>query len=284
MARDMLEATENSRAIPADRRLCSRLRAAPDSRVAFEVASIKPSPDDGIEGCNGGPGTHDPVRFACENYPLLNLLHMAFDVPEYAISGPSWTYTQLFNLEARVPEGATPQQFKMMLRNLLLDRFKLVSHSEKRQIPGYELLVSTNGAKLARSTGPPAQEIAARGVRTRLRLDETGYPELPPGRSEQMMGVRSLIRWRLIDRSMDELADRLTRRLGSPVINDTGLTGKYDFVLSWSMQYERADSKDDPGPSLSEALRRQLGLRLERKKVSTDVLVIDHVEKTPTEN
>jgi uncharacterized protein (TIGR03435 family) len=253
----------------------------------FEVASIKPSAADRLNGSSvaGGPGTKDPGLFTCDNARLFELVTIAYDLPWYRVSGPPWMNTARFNISARVPEGTTKEQFKWMQQNLLLDRFKMTFHHEPKQLPAYDLVVAKNGPKLKEAEPPPPEDSdAPKPPRPASKLDKDGFPILPPGRAwiTDMEGPRWVQRF--TGATMEDLARYVASMVGQPVDDATGLKGKYDFILKWLNERGRRPSDDDSGPTIFEALQAQLGLKLESKKTTVDVLVIDHIEKTPTEN
>jgi uncharacterized protein (TIGR03435 family) len=294
----------------------------PDSQIAFEVATIKPSAPMGMGpmriGTRGGPGTPDPGRFTCERCTLAMLIATAYDINFIQISGPSWLREPEFDIAAKIPEGATKAQFRKMMQNLLIERFKLTAHQEKRDLPIYEMTVAKKGASLKESTGPAdLPDPAGRGpagpprppppppgsVGGRGSDGVPPAPPFPPGRFPMMMMTPAGARWRVIDETMDEFASRLQGMVGRPVRNATGLTRRYDFELSFAPSPgqslmpggpvmrlpppgspDGASTTDDSGVSIFAALQDQLGLKLESKKGPVDTLVIDHIEKTPTEN
>jgi uncharacterized protein (TIGR03435 family) len=253
----------------------------------FEVASIKPSTPDPMKGSrmSGGPGTKDPGLFTCDNASLVELLLAAYDLPWYRLSGPPWMNMTRFNISARIPEGTTIEQFKLMQQNLLLDRFKMTFHHEQKQLPAYDLVVAKNGPKLKEAEpAPPEDADGPKPPRPARKLDKDGFPILPPGRAwiTDMEGPRWVQRF--TDATMEDLGRYVASMVGQPVDDATGLKGKYDFILKWLNQRGRRPSDDDTGPNIFEALQAQLGLKLESKKTLVDVLVIDHIEKMPTEN
>src|ERR1700691_980116 len=138
---------------------CVLAAQTPDSQVVFEVATVKHGPprDYSVGGCNCGPGTRDPTRFFVENYPMTSLLSIAYGVDNYQISGPAWLDDERFTVVAKVPEGATKEQLKLMMRNLLMERFKLAAHFEKKDVSGYQMVVAKGGPKLIASAGDPNQ-------------------------------------------------------------------------------------------------------------------------------
>src|SRR5205823_1653898 len=104
--------------------------------LTFEVASVKPArPDSGRYTMKGGPGTADPSRITYTNIMLRAILLSAYELKNYQISGPDWLDTLRFDITAKVPEGATKEQFQAMLRNLLETRFKMGVHRESKELP-----------------------------------------------------------------------------------------------------------------------------------------------------
>lgn len=205
-----------------------------------------------------------------------------------------------------------------MMQNLLIERFKLAVHREKKDLPVYELTVAKSGPKLKASAGEAdAPDPAGRGAAPpppprpgQMPRDADGFPQLPPGRRSMMIMMPGRARWRLVDESMEQFSKSLQGMAGRPVNDSTGLTGKYDFELSFAPAAggmglmgrgpmialpppppgaggpggPDTSASDDSVPSIFTAVQDQLGLKLESKKGPVDTLVIDHIEKTPTEN
>jgi uncharacterized protein (TIGR03435 family) len=251
----------------------------------FEVASVKvaPPPEGGgmRVGTSGGPGSKDPGRWSCLNMSLSNLISNAFDVPFYQLTGPDWMNQQRFNIEAKVPQGATRDDLKKMIENLLLERFGLQYHREPKDMTGFELVVAKGGPKL-KETGPPPEGGAPEWS---LKLGPNGFPEIPVG-SSGMAVMNGKAAKRGTAETMELLARNLAGQVSKPVTDATGLKGKYDYFLYW-MSSGRGPSTaetEDVGPTLFTAIQEQLGLKLESKKVTIQMLVVDKVEKTPTEN
>jgi uncharacterized protein (TIGR03435 family) len=245
----------------------------------FEVASIKPSQPGAMNGAmSGGPGTKDPGLFTCENITLRALVVTAFNLLTYRFSGPDWMTSVRFNISAKIPEGTTKEQFRSMLQSLFVERFKLAYHWEKKDIQTYDLVVAKNGHKLKES--PQGIETPAPQFETSPQGDTEGFPVLPSGRQSVLAQLGSRVAMRRADETMDRFAIYLSAQLHTPVNNATGLNGKYDFTMHWISE----GSTDDTGPNLFRAVQEQLGLRLESKKGTVDILVVDHVEKAPTEN
>ena len=185
-----------------------------------------------------------------------------------------------FDIRARVPEGTTREQFAFMWQNLLADRFKLSVHRETRESRTYELVVAKGGPKFKPSTvadanGPPPD-------RGQLRLDDNGYPSFGPGHPG-MAFSKGHARIYRPDMTIQFLAMQISAQLAAPVNDLTGLEGKYEISVYWASD-GLLETSPDAGPSLTEALQDQLGLRLESKKRPAEFLVVDHAERVPTDN
>lgn len=262
---------------------CALAAQTPDSQVVFEVATVKHGPPrDYSASSRGGPGTADPTTYTIENYPMSSLLEIAYGLSSYRIFGPAWLAEERFTIAAKLPAGTTKEQLMLMMRTLLVERFKIAAHIERKEIAGYDLIVAKGGLKMAASPGPPNEDDAP--VSWPTKPDKEGYPNLPPGRQAFMTAAGGRIRWRFVDESMDTLASKLADNVGRPIVDATGLTGKYDFEIYWSADAMSADPPADSGSSLFTAVQQQLGLKLEPKKVPGDTVVIDRIERTPREN
>ena len=238
--------------------LCSAGRA--QQKLEFEAASIRLSPADanGVTVSDrGGPESDDPGRWSCEYYSLRDLLAKAYGLYDFQVSGPKWLDGQRFHVQAKLPAGATPEEFRTMLQNLLIERFKLAAHLDQRDILRYQLSVATGGPKLTASGRPTAAEPEVTTIRGRTRLSLPGS-------------------------TMADLAEELSLKMEMPVVDMTGLKGAYDVGLFWVSQ--RSEEADNSAPILRDALREQLGLRLDLKKGLVSFLMVDHIEKTPSDN
>ncbi len=243
------------------------------AQTVFEVASVKPSGPNSIRGSNGGPGTSDPGLFSFSSATLQDILFRAYGLADVQqIVGPKWLDQETYDFICKIPPGATKEHFQMMLQNLLAERFKLALRHQTKDFPVYELVTSKNGPKLKEST-------------------EASLAEPPCGKGA--FGVRAgeyrfnpQVHAQLIARvePVSALATALRNSAGRVIIDKTGLTGKYDLTLEFSQRPLEPGAEDDPFPGLLDAIQQQLGLTLEDKKAPFDVLVIDHVEKIPTEN
>jgi uncharacterized protein (TIGR03435 family) len=197
---------------------------------------------------------------------LLGLITMAYGVSPFQVVGPAWLNRTRFDIVAKVPAGTTVEQYRTMLQHLLAERFALAVHRDRKEGRTFELALSKNGPKLTES--PPAPEAPDGTLRP-----SAGPPSPPPG----YHGPLSLM---LRYCTMDQLAAQLSGMLGEPIRNATGLTGKYDIRLQYSFDLQT----DELFTSIFSAVQDQLGLKLTPGKGMIDLLAIDRIEKTPTEN
>jgi len=238
---------------------------------AFDVISIRPN--NNSTQMNGGNFSRrvgvrtTPDGFSASSLDLKSLIAIAYGVkPDQVSGGSGWVDSDRYDIEAKVvaANGSTPQpltheQSNLMLRSLLADRFKLAVHNETKEAPIYELVVAKNGPKLqpAKPDQPTRMTIAGSGKAT-MEADQ-----------------------------ISALVYQLSLQVGRPVVDKTGLTGKYDIKLEWTRDSGPGSvdsaSADVSGPSIFTAVQEQLGLKLNPSKGPVDTLVIDHVEQ-PTPN
>ncbi len=253
----------------------------------FEVASIKPAVPGSRARMEGGPGTSDPGRIKY-NLSLRYLIMAAYHVGSFQLSGPSWMDDKTFEVVAKLPPGTTGPQLQEMLRRLLADRFHLALAREQKIMAGYALTVAKDGPKL-KASGNPNSDTAddfdplPSGPPNQLELDREGYPIVPPGEGQWLVALRSgRARTHQLNTSMHDLAVLLSNQLGKPVVDETGLKGRFEFTLSWTEGVSAQATEF--GPDLATAVQQQLGLKLEASRRPVDVLVVERLEKEPTEN
>jgi len=220
----------------------------------FEEASVKRTDRCAMQN------SVDPGRIALNGDPLKVILMEAFKVKTDPITGPAWLDEDCFVIAAKVPEGATKEQLPAMLQTLLAERFQLFFHRETHQRPGYALVVDKNGSKLK-----PAQ------LNTNAADRNAGKVRLLFG----VGGIKGSI-------TTAWLAQFLSSQLHVPVIDETGIRGAYDIDIAW----DPASDPDTPSGTASvfTILRESMGLRLEARKMPVETIVIDHIERLPTEN
>jgi uncharacterized protein (TIGR03435 family) len=220
------------------------------------------------------------------------VLH-AYAIDFYRLSAPDWMRTALFDIRATVPEGVTKEQVPLMLKSLLSDRFKLKVHNETREIQRYELKVAKGGPKFKEAAPSEAKAPdSAPAPAFPPKFDTNGCPVVGPRGGGMFTPTKARMYWP--DTTIERLASMLSAQVRGPVADLTSLDGKYTIDLCWTPDNGvRASAPGaDPaallsepsGPTLQQALQDQLGLRLESKKGPVDFLVVDHAEKSPSEN
>jgi bla regulator protein blaR1 len=251
-------------------------RPAPQSTTpAFEAASVKPNKSgDANSMRNVGAGG----RMVFTNNSLRQLITAAYDIqPFQLIGGPSWVGTDRFDVVATAGINAPLAQLNLMMRSLLADRFTLVVHLEKRELPIYVLVKARQDGRLGPALKPAT-----------IDCGPTGRGRAAPGATPgPVAGCRAWMSPTGVDfagQSMGELATVLGMQLGRPVVDKTGLSGGFDLQLSFAPEGGRGPApatpaSDPSAPSLFAALQEQLGLKLESQRGPMDVVVIESVEQ-----
>ena len=239
---------------------------------AFEVATIKPTPPD----WNGGRFIRMQTahQLVARNHSIKTLLAAAYNLSPQAIFGvPEWGDSEHYDILAQVPGEVRPNldEQMAMLRKLLTDRFGLVFHRERREMPVYALTVAKNGVQLKPTK--IADDVTPQGPPALVFVIAPDGVSLPA-----------------VSATVGEFASVLQRAaMNRPVVDQTGLTGRYDFLLDFlpdETQFGGLGIKpnpDRPKPDLFAAVQQQLGLRLEATKGVVDTLVVDRYGK-PSEN
>ncbi len=211
---------------------------------------------------------------------MASLLVEAFQIQGHAIAGPDWLTSTRYEIDAKVPHGASRADVPQMLQRLLAERFGLKFHRERKEMPGYALMTARNGPKLKPSADSPAP---VRG--------QHGFEDIPEGVAPGAISTDSVGKVRRVSAgamSMAQFADFLAAQNDFPIVDQTGLGGTYDIVLYYLRPAPLSASSTVPeaenGLDLLSALREQLGLELKARKVPVDLLVIDHIAQTPTTN
>jgi uncharacterized protein (TIGR03435 family) len=231
---------------------------------SFDVATVKPV-DPGPQSSRF-IAMQGPDRFVAKNYTVKLLIAAAYDLNSRTISGgPQWIDSAKYDIVAVAPGTVTPDHDEQMamLRKLLTDRFNLKFHREEKVFSIYQLVTTKDGPKLkASAAGTDEPAVVGPGV---------VYPQRVslPARNATMGNFVSLLQRAILDR---------------PVVDKTGLTGRYDFVLDWApddTQFGgdlRMEASNADVPPLFTAIQEQLGLQLISTKGPVSALVVDHAE------
>ena len=234
---------------------------------AFDVASVKVSPPGTV------PGDHrrrdniqvSPGTVTMRGISLKGAIRWAWHVTEFQVTGPDWLDSERYEIAGKAAGPATEEQLRLMMQSLLQERFKLALHRQTKELSAYVLVVGKNGPKVheTKTEGEASIDINQRQLSV----------------SVQRAPVSQLI-------------DLMSNVLRAPVIDMTGLTGRYDLTLNvakyaadMAAQGKSMDSAPaDPQALISMILQEELGLRLEARKMPLELVIVDHAEKSPIEN
>lgn len=236
---------------------------AANADPSFEVATIKPSkPDE-----KGNAILVRGGRFSTINTTLLSLVEFAYEVQAHqVVGGPDWMASDKFDIAAKpdAPGAPSDKQWKSMLQKLLADRFQLKFHRENKEMSAYVLAVAKNGPKLTKSPGDP-----------------NGLPGL---------FFHALGQLYVQNATMKDFTHLMQSAvLDRPVVDQTGIRGRWNFVLKWTpdesqfgglgMKVPAPSNAADAPPPLFTAIQEEIGLKLEARKAPVEVMLLDHVEK-----
>ena len=249
-------------------------KAAAPNLPAFEAASVRKAAPQGEgrpdQARSAGLCREDPGRISCIGSPLNLVLMRAYDVKSYQVLGPAWMENEKYDIIATKPAGATKEQTSAMLQRLLVDRFRMSVRRESRELPVYALVVGKNGPKLKKFEG----------------ANDNGY-------AAGFTFGNGHFRFQVL--TLAHLASGLTFVMGRPVIDMTGIEGRFDITMDISTEGLSGlpgtsaptggdpPTASDPAPSVFTAVQ-EFGLRLESRKAPIECIVIDKAEKVPVEN
>ena len=243
-----------------------------DPAPTFEVASVRPNK-------SGSPNNNFGIQgdtFTSTNGTLRELIRVAYGAREMELSkGQEWIESERFDIVAKARAQLKPARVPDELKQLLAERFGLKVHNETREVPIYALMVARTDGKLGTALQPLTVDRCAALIAQAMERSRKGQPPLPPVTGQRIQcGMHfnpGIIQGASI--SLGPLVNRLSPLVGRQVVDRTGLTGVFDFDLTWA-----ADAAPDSvGPSIFTALQEQLGLKLESARGPIDVLVIDQV-------
>ena len=234
---------------------CAAIVAAQSTPLAtFDAASVKTAEQGTPPGDVARNMDNSPGHFAMRNIPLRFALEWAYDLKDYEIEGPGWIAgDERYDIVATAP-GATQDQMRVMLQNLITERFQMKSHFETKDTQVYVLTRGKGEPKLKPAEGEPS--LGGRG----------GGP---------MFHNQPVSRFTFL----------LTRRMGRPVLDETGLKGTYDFSVDLSgLGFNGSQPQDTGAPSIFSTVQSDLGLKLESAKRPVKILMVDSANKVPIAN
>lgn len=269
------------------------------AKLEFEVASVRPVQPTAPEQLKAGLSMDgSQAHFAALS--IKNLLSRAYDVQQSMISGPDWVSSQRYDISAKLPDGATMDQIPQMLQSLLAERFGVKFHRESKLMPAYALMVGKPPLALKEAAADAGDSASKGSANVAVSGSAQGvFFDLGNGSSANF--ANNQFEFKKV--TMDEVAAQLARYMDRPVVNQTGLTGKYDLTLPLmpedyrlmlirvavnsgvSLPPQAMAFLDSSGPptSLFDAVEKE-GLRLDSKKLPVDTIVVDSALQTPTEN
>ena len=269
---------------------------SPAISPAFDVASVKPSPPP-----TGGPmfvtyGPRAGGQWLAQNAPFLMILRSAypdFSQPGQIAGGPEWVNTARFDIDARTSLNLPADAMAEMLKNLLAERFKLKVHVERREIDVYAMVLARSDGQLGRGLRKPARDCEAVEA-ARKKAAAGGAPPTqaaPPKPGERpecgalSAAMNGVARLATGGTPLSIIPPVIQSTVGRPVIDRTGLAGRWDIELEYSITTTPSTAADQANApaSIFTAMQEQLGLRLESRKEPMEVLVIDQIE-LPTPN
>ncbi len=257
-------------------------QTSPAPKLQFDVTSVKQNQSDAKPVTNFPVGPEDAATpsgglFSGSGVTLYQYITLAYDftIYDYQLLKsrlPEWVFADRFDIQARASGNPTKAQMRVMMQSLLADRFKLAIHFETREVPVFALVLAKPG-----NTGPQLRPHSA---------EPPCSTASPCGRFDSLPNPPGQFKIGARDVTMGFIANVLaTSELGRPVLDQTGLTGDFDFTLEWTPNMPASPDfvLDQAGPTYIEALKDQLGLKLESTRGPIQVPVIDHVER-PDEN
>jgi uncharacterized protein (TIGR03435 family) len=286
---------------------CVGFGQEPAGKPEFEVASIKPAQAPPM-GMMRVQMNADAGMLRYTNVSLRDCIRVAYRVKDYQIQGPDWIASVRFDIMAKLPAGSSKDQIPEMLEALLADRFKLALHRDTKDHPIYALVVAKGGPKLK-----PAEVLT--GDKARFTMAPGANPSkggIPAGAMAMQIGPGGA-HLKAPSATLGNLAEAISRFSDRPVIDMTGIQGQYDFDLAFSPEsmgnvraamgglpppppgpgpaggpagggeHSPSEAPAEPAPSIYESVQRY-GLKLEPRKAPIEILIVDHIERTPTEN
>jgi len=248
---------------------CQSFGQSAPAAPAFDVASVRVSQ----LGKAGGEGSRrQSIQFSPDSVTMRNAsfrscIQWAYHVMDYQITGPDWLATERYDIAAKSASAVPEDQLRQMLQTLLAERFKLTLHRQTKELPAYVLMVAKGGPKFKESA-------------------TDGEPSIDPQLNRMAVVIQRT--------PVSQLVEGLSNILRAPILDETGLKGKYDVTIDVAKYLPDIQARGDGGgrggppvdpiPIIMTGLQEELGLKLESRKMPLDLLIIDHAEKVPTEN
>jgi uncharacterized protein (TIGR03435 family) len=235
--------------------------ASAQTTPAFDVASVRVTQGTaGREGMHGMPASikTEPGTVTMRSATFRNVVRWAYNVVDFQVTGPDWIDQQRYDIVAKAPGGASEEQLRAMMQTLLAERFKLTSHRQTKEAQAWVLSVGKNGPKFKESASE-------------------GESSIVPDQKRMVVAVQRT--------QVSQLVDFLAPILRAPVLDETGLKGRYDITIAVDKYIpDHATAIVDMVSIIVNGIQQELGLKLEQKKMPVDFVVVDRAEMTPAEN
>jgi uncharacterized protein (TIGR03435 family) len=224
---------------------------------AFEVASVKASTRSG-EGSGRESISAGPASVTMTNVKVKSIVQWAYRMQAIQVIGPSWMDTDRYDLAARAAGPASNDDLRKMMQTLLADRFKLEYHTESKVLPAYVITVAKTGHKLKQSEGE-------------------GEMKVEPARGKLGVSFSHM--------TLAQLVEFTSSELQAVVVDETGLKGSWDFTLDMS-RFASApiSSRDEAIDVIIQTVNDQLGIKIDEKKATAEMLIVDHADRAPIQN
>jgi len=271
---------------------------APPANPKFEVASVHPSP--AVRQDSVAIGVHtDGAQVHINALPMLDYVARAYRVRQHQVIGPDWLTSGRYDVSAKLPDGANSDQIPEMIQSLLLERFQLKVHREKRELPAY--VITAGKPPLNMKLLPPdANPLPSKGTADVQASGDASGVSVNLGNGSSYTFANGVFTGHKL--TMDQLARMVERYVDRPMVDMTGIPGSYDFSFKVSdednqvmlihaavgagMQLPPQVVQFAANGSVSSLMDgfQSLGLKMESRKAPIDVLVVDSLSKTPSEN
>jgi uncharacterized protein (TIGR03435 family) len=235
--------------------------ASAQTAPAFEVASIRVAQSAGRgEGMHGMPAgiRTEPGTVTMRTATFRSVVRWAYNVVDFQVTGPDWIDQQRYDIVAKAPGAASEEQMRLMMQTLLADRFKLTAHRQTKEAQAWVLSVGKNGPKFKESASEGESSIVPDQKRMSIAVQRT---------------------------QVSQLVDFLAPILRAPVLDETGLKGRYDITIAVDKYIpDHATPISDMVSVIAMGIQQELGLKLDQKKMPVEFVVVDRAEMTPAEN
>jgi uncharacterized protein (TIGR03435 family) len=266
---------------------CAAFGQSPEASPSFEAADVHVSAKSSLAARNS------PVRdgrYEIRNATMSDLIRFAYGFDaDKILEGPNWLELDHFDISAKVPDDTSADTRKLMLQSLLSERFKLVVRKENRPLPTYALIAGKK-PQLKEAGGSeengcrPDSGVASGGTNGQIMIGNANGTATAI-RFGPDMTIHYICRNVTLEEFAASMRGMIGNSLGTTVIDDTGIKGKWNFDLRYSLQFFAPAAANAPEHiSFADAVEKQLGLKLEERPVSTPVLVVESVNRKPAEN